>query len=187
MSKLSENVVYMRNERSWTLFVLLGRRRRFHIRFSIFFLLFALLFQILCYCSFRNRDAGQISVSKPNTSLSNQHSSNNPFKIQTPWNFHRKRVKLKDKFLVRGTTRQCQLLGPSLQNFQKLQTLGWDCSGYGIFSSYCFLKKLYFLRPRQSAKYNIWRQFAIIIQCSPCFLLGCVFIMPKVSLSRVGT
>ena len=82
----------------------------------------------------------------------------------------------------------------------KPRTLGWDCSVSGIMCSYCCLRKLSFSRARDSAKHKILRQFAIIFQCSPCkmlgyvfiqcstcILLGCVFIMAKVSLSRVGT
>ena len=70
---------------------------------------------------------------------------------------------------------------------QKPQTLGCDCSVSGIIRSYCFLRKLYFLRPRESARNNIWREFAIIIWCSPCIFVGSVLIIAKVSLWRVGT
>ena len=57
-------------------------------------LCFLLSFSILCYCNLRNCDGRQISVSKPNTSVWNQHSGNNPFEIQSLWNFHRQQVKL---------------------------------------------------------------------------------------------
>ena len=69
----------------------------------------------------------------------------------------------------------------------KPQTLEWDCSGPGVIGSFCFSRKLYFLRPRESAKDNIWREFAIIVQYSICILLGCLSLMAKVSLSKVGT
>ena len=45
----------------------------------------------------------------------------------------------------------------------------------------------YFLRTRCSAKYQICQEFEIIIQCSPFILLRCIFLMVKVSLSRVQT
>ena len=62
---------------------------------------------------------------------------------------------------------------------------GRDCSKSGIICSFRCMKKLYFSRPRESSKSNIWQEFAIIIQCPACMILGCVFITAKVSLSRV--
>ena len=51
-----------------------------------------------------------------------------------------------------------------------------------IICFYCCLRRLD--TPRESAKYNLWQEFSINIQCSPCILLGCVFIMAKISLGR---
>ena len=47
------------------------------------------------------------------------------------------------------------------------------------------LEETVLLRPRESAKYNSCRKFAIMIQCSPCILLGCVLIIAKVPLSKL--
>ena len=72
-------------------------------------------------------------------------------------------------------------------NVKKPHTLGCDLRGAGIICLMCFFKKLYPLRPRESAKNHSCRRFAIMIQCLPCILLGCVLIIAKVSLSRAGT
>ena len=64
---------------------------------------------------------------------------------------------------------------------QELQTLGWYCSGSGTFCLECCLRKLYFSRATGSAKHHLWKNFELIIHCSPCILLGFVFIMAKVS------
>ena len=41
-----------------------------------------------------------------------------------------------------------------------------------------------FSRPRDSSKDNLWRQFAIIFQCSPCILLGCYLLWQRSSLGE---
>ena len=69
----------------------------------------------------------------------------------------------------------------------KPQTLWWECNCAGIICLKCCLRKGYILRMTESARYISWKNFAIIVQCSPCILLGCVLILAKVSLSSVGT
>ena len=60
---------------------------------------------------------------------------------------------------------------------KKPKTLGWDYGGSGNICLYCCLRKLG--SPRVSANYCLSREFVIIIQCSPCILMGCVFVTEK--------
>ena len=124
-----QNVLYMRDGRNWSLF----NRRFFLFCFCLFFVF---LFLLLWYCEFRNHDPWQLSVSKPSTSVSNQCKSSDPFELQTLCNFHR--VRYWDRFLVHGTTRHCQLLGLSLQDFQKLpQKVGTENYSKWLMRNVC--------------------------------------------------
>ena len=93
-------------------------------------------FLLLPYSNFRNHDPWQVSVSKPSTSVSNQPKSSDPFEIQTLRRFHQ--VRLLDRFLVHGATRHRQLLGLSLQDFQKLpQKLGTENYSTWLMRNVC--------------------------------------------------
>ena len=69
----------------------------------------------------------------------------------------------------------------------RLENKNFQTVSSGIISLYCCLRNLYFWPPRESAKNNWWREFAVFIQCSRCKSLGCVLIIAKVYLSRVVT
>ena len=78
-----QNVVYMSNERNWSVFL----RRLFLFRFRLFFVLG---FYFFAFVSFVTTNPDQF-LSKPSTSVSNQRSSSDPFEIQTLCSFHRVR------------------------------------------------------------------------------------------------
>ena len=104
-----QNVVYMNNEWNWSLL----RRCLLLFRFCLFFVLFFYLVAIVSFVT-----TTPVSVTQPSTSVSIQRNSSNPFENQTLCSFHQ--VRYQDRFLVHGTTRHRQLLGLSLQEFQKL-------------------------------------------------------------------